>query len=83
MLLGIRPEHLRVRPLDDDAPAFPAIASRIRRVEFQGDSALITVELAGTTAVARVAAVKDHQEGKTVAVSPDLAQAVWFPSDHV
>jgi ABC-type sugar transport system ATPase subunit len=83
MLLGIRPEHLCVRPLDDDAPAFPAIASRIRRVEFQGDSALITVELAGTTAVARVAAVKDHQEGKTVAVSPDLAQAVWFPSDHV
>jgi len=82
LLLGIRPEHLRVRPADasnDRSEGSPTIESRVRRVEFQGDSVLLTLELAGTTAVARVAAGEGFREGQGVVVSPDFGHAAWFP----
>jgi multiple sugar transport system ATP-binding protein len=85
MLLGIRPEHLHVRPTDapdDLAAERPSIATRIRRVEFQGDSMLLTIDVAGAPAVARVANHDDFHEGQGVAVSLDLAFAVWFPAEQ-
>jgi ABC-type sugar transport system ATPase subunit len=81
-LMGIRPEHLRVGPAggpsdrEDGSPTFPA---RVRRAEFQGDSVLLTLELAGRTVVARLAADVEFDEGRSVVVSPDLAAAAWFP----
>ncbi|MDR3623288.1 MAG: ABC transporter ATP-binding protein [Paludisphaera borealis] len=85
MLLGIRPEHLHVDPADaltERTEGFPAIESRIRRIEFQGDSVLLTLDLRGSTAVARVAASDDFHEGQSVVASPDLARAVWFSADN-
>lgn len=84
-LLGIRPEHLRVRPgegLSDRREDAPAIAARVRRVEFQGDSILLSLDLAGTTAVARLDAGGLFEEGQGVVVSPELDHAVWYASDR-
>ena len=83
-LLGIRPEHLRVRPTDapnDREDEGLTIAARVRRIEYQGDSSLLTLELAGTTSVARLAAGDEFEEGQAVVVSPDLAAATWFPAE--
>jgi len=74
MLLGIRPEDLRIRAGTGE----PAIPSRIRRLEFQGDSVLLTLEMAGSTVVARVAAAAEFQEGQEVSATPDFARAAWF-----
>jgi ABC-type sugar transport system ATPase subunit len=74
MRLGIRPEHLQVHAEQRDL----AIRSRIRRVEFQGDSALLTLDLAGSTAVARVASSADFQKGQVVSATLDFARAAWF-----
>lgn len=83
-LLGIRPEHLHVRPAEgpiegEDAP--PMLGARVRRIEYQGDSILLTLELAGTTAVARLSAGVDFEEGQGVLVSPKLSAAAWFASE--
>jgi ABC-type sugar transport system ATPase subunit len=76
MRLGIRPEHLQVHAEDRDL----AIRCRVLRVEFQGDSALLTLDLAGSTAVARVASSTDFHEGQAVFATPDFARAAWFPA---
>jgi ABC-type sugar transport system ATPase subunit len=81
MLLGIRPEDLRIDPAgipESVGAGDLAIPSRIRRVEFQGESTLLTVELAGSTAVARVEPSAAFEEGQDVVASPDLARARWF-----
>ena len=84
-LLGIRPEHLRIETADapiDGGGAHPMFAARVRRIEYQGDSLLLTLELAGTTAVAKLAAGGDFEEGQGVFVSPDLAAAAWFRDER-
>ncbi len=72
-LMGIRPEHVRVRPAGETA-----LAATVARVEDRGDSTLITLDLAGARVTARVADPTGLREGGAVALDLDPARACWF-----
>lgn len=72
-LMGIRPEHVRVRPAGETP--FEATVSRL---EYRGDSTLVALDLAGAKVTARVADPTGLREGEAVALDLDPSRACWF-----
>ncbi|MDG3002886.1 ABC transporter ATP-binding protein [Paludisphaera mucosa] len=80
---GIRPEHVQIKGLDEEPPGesgrvwFDAV---VRRVEYQGEAVLVTLDLAGTAVVARLAESARVDEGGKMRLVFDLAKSSWFPA---
>jgi ABC-type sugar transport system ATPase subunit len=81
--LGIRAESVELRmsgigagPLDDRA----VLSGVIRRVEFQGDSRLVSLDIGGLPVLARslASSFPAAAEGQRVEVSLDLDRVSWF-----
>jgi multiple sugar transport system ATP-binding protein len=77
LTLGIRPEHLRIRPADS-SEGVPAV---LRTVEPTGFETLLVARLGDhpVTILARERVVA--RSGDTVRLVPDAAEAHWFDAD--
>jgi multiple sugar transport system ATP-binding protein len=79
--LGLRPESVSLVAGPEGAGPFvawPRTTATIRRVEYQGNSLLVSLAVGDVTLVSRVPTLPSVQEGHDVTVYLDLTHASWF-----
>ncbi|WP_165250841.1 ABC transporter ATP-binding protein [Paludisphaera soli] len=81
VLMGVRPEHLRIDTHDDPALAGSEgrLTATVRRTEDHGDALIVMLDVAGIPALARVEGGMVLAPGQRVAVAVLPGRVVWFP----
>jgi len=73
IVLGVRPEHLRIEHLVPDLPS-----ASVEMVELLGAESCTHLRLAGQPVVARLAGSSRVETGSRLRVGPDFAHVHWF-----
>ena len=83
LVLGIRPEHIRQRPLERTGEAAIPMEARISMVEPQGDRTVVMLAIAdGQQIATRLASGAPPREGEDSAAYLDMSQAHLFDPEN-